>query len=568
MTDDDFPDLHDVETGFDRQVADGLADTTTPLELLASLDERAFASLPSHGEDDSNSPYPLEAWSRLFLFREISGMDVDPLIDHLEDNRDEAAMLGFDTVPDGQDSPVPDQSTASRAWNGDRLDPDDRLWVARKAERILEIVHERGNPMGLRVLDPEDKEETSQSTQYRHRHEKRNEAAQNTAEMAADVYNFGRAANAKYPMEEFMRAMAKMSCEAKTARDACRLDDDPVEGVNRKPKGETLRAHVNDLDPADLVEMHDAVAELLVGQMKQHLEFDRPVEAAIDIVPVELPGKPGKTDEAIEDIGEIFDELDDDAVGQFVQGVKEEDSDALCYKFITLNIVGQHFRIPLVVRPVPKGVPRATLVRELYWQAREMVSIDTLYLDAGFYSADGLQSVNEAEADYVMSAPKDERLKRWLADVDCEVAVKHDHSVFGPIKGAGREYVQTTIVAKPSIQNPDKTVLFATSKDVDDEIGLDRESASEEMDEYSNRGHQEKSYEMLKKFLAPTESKSFRIHLFYFCFAALAYSMWKLVDFRTKKDIGIDPEESPVVEFSEFLNTMGAYLERMLPLPG
>jgi hypothetical protein len=44
--------------------------------------------------------------------------------------------------------------------------------------------------------------------------------------------------------------------------------------------------------------------------------------------------------------------------------------------------------------------------------------------------------------------------------------------------------------------------------------------------------------------------------------------MWKLVDFRTKDDLGIDPDESSVVEFSEFLNTMGAYLERMLPLPG
>jgi hypothetical protein len=587
MTDDDLPDLHDVQTTFDKQVVEGLETTTTPLELLASLDERAFAGLPAKSEDDSASPYPLDAWARFFLFRGISGIAVDALIDRLENNHGEAAMLGFDTVPEGHDSPVPDQSTASRVVKraapiepGDlaRLGPEDCEWLRRKRDRILELVHERGNPMGLRALEPEDKQDASPSAKHRHRRDQRNEAGHALASTIANILSFNRASNSKYAIEMYLHPMAEMCTATKTAREAFRLDDDPVEGINRKPKGETFRAHVNDLNPGDIVEMADTVAELLVKKMKHHPKFDRPVEAAIDKVSVEIPGKPENTDEAVENLGEMFREVDEDKMGQFVKtDLKDYDVEdgeeeyVKVYEFITLNIVGQHFRVPLVVRPDPEEVSTATLVRELYWRAQEMVSIDVLYLDAGFFSADCLQSLNETSSDYVMSAPKDgDRLGPWVEDIDAEVAVKRDHAVFGPVKGKGRAYVHTNIVAKPSIRDPDSTVLFATNKDVKDEIGIDRRWASKEMDKYSRRGHQEKSYEMLKRFIAPTESKSFRIHLFYFVFAALAYSMWKLVDFQTKKDLGIDPDADSVVEFSEFFNTVRGFLKRqaLAPPPG
>ncbi|MFB6073376.1 MAG: hypothetical protein ABEJ89_00020 [Haloarculaceae archaeon] len=436
-------------------------------------------------------------------------------------------------------------------------------WIERKAQRIIEIAHDEGNPMGLDSLEPDDKRDSSPSTKSRHKKSKRNEGAKEAAEMAAEVWDFDRADNATYAMETFLQVLAEMSADGKTARAACRLATDPTGDENRKPVGETLRLYPRNLEPAETVRMYDEISELLMEQIKQYVEFDRPVEAAIDMVSLEAPGDPKKIEETAEDIGEMFEELGDDATGQFVQGVEDEDSDAKCYKFITLNIVGQHFRIPIVVRPVPKGVPYATLVREVYWRARELVSIETVYLDAGFFSADGLWSLNETPSDYVMSVPKNVRFKRWLDTTENEVAVKQDHGVFGPIEGVGRDYAKTNIVAKPSIQNPDKTVLFATNKDVRDEIGLDRRRAVERTEPYSRRGQQEKSYEMIKKFLAPTQSKSFRLHLFYFCFAALAYSMWKLVDFRVKKDVGIEPAADPVIEFVEFLGCMEEYLLRL-----
>ena len=568
MADDDLSDLHDIETPFDRRVSELIDAETTPFELVASLDER---DLPMPTSDrKSRSPYPLAALVRVFLFHEISGKSIDGILDRLEENPDEAAAFGFEDVPDTYGAgDVPDQSRLSRAKSGDRFDPAEY----ERAERILELCHEQGNPMGLRSLEPEDKQDVSGSTEWRHAKEKRNEAAEEAAKMAAAAYTFLRAKNTSYDMETFLRVLADMSANGRTARTACRNDDDSVECVNLKPSGDTFRHHPNDLDPVHLVRMHDKVVELLVEKIKRFIEFERPVKIGIDSTEVEIPGDPEKTDPAVEEIGEMFRELPDDATGQFVHGVQDEDSDAKCYKFTTLNVVGQHFRIPLVVRPKPKGVPQEILVRELYWRARELVAIEEAYLDAGFFSAGALWSLNETGSHYVMSAPKDPALKRWeQRNLQMhDVAVERDYGVsgsYGSIEGVpADEYAKTNIVAIPHRENPEKTVLFATNKDVRDEIGLDRRRAKEAVEEYSKRGEQEKCYEMVKKFLAPTESKSFRIHLFYFCFATLAYGMWKLADFRAKKDLGIPLVDEDgrttdtVIEFDEFLGTVEDFLE-------
>jgi hypothetical protein len=392
--------------------------------------------------------------------------------------------------------------------------------------------------------------------------------------MAAAIYTFLRAKNTSYDMETFLRVLADMSANDRTARAACRNDDDPIECENLKPSGDTFRHHPNDLNPAHLVRMHDKVVELLVEKIKRFIEFERPVKIGIDSTEVELPGDPEKAGEAVEEVGELFEELSDDATGQFVHGVQEEDSDAKCYKFITLNIVGQHFRIPLVVRPVPKGVPRAVLVRELYWRARDIVSIEEAYLDAEFYAAGVLWSLNETGSNYAVSAPRDGGSSAGSRTLPMhDVAVERDYGVsgsYGSIEGvAADQYARTNIVGIPHREIPEKTALFATNKDVRDEIGLDRRRAKEAVEEYSKRGEQEKCYEMVKKFLAPTQSKSFRLHLFYFCFATLAYGMWKLADFRAKKDLGIplvDEEgrtTNTVIEFDEFLDTVEDFLEEI-----
>ncbi|MFQ3318595.1 MAG: hypothetical protein ACI8UR_001043 [Natronomonas sp.] len=206
------------------------------------------------------------------------------------------------------------------------------------------------------------------------------------------------------------------------AKDGDRLD--PAECENNKPHGDTFSHHPNRLHPTNFVRMHDRLVEQIFGKLKKFVESDRPAKIGVDGTEIPLPGDREKSDPVVEDIGETSRELSDDATGQFVHGVQDEDSDAKCYKFITLNIVGQRFRIPLVVRSVAKGVPRVVLVRELYWRAREILSIEEAYLDAEFYSAGVLWSLNETPSKYVMSAPKRDRLKRFEKRMDDDVSSK------------------------------------------------------------------------------------------------------------------------------------------------
>jgi len=202
-------------------------------------------------DEKSRSPYPLAALVRVFLFHELSGKPIDGILNRLEENPDEAAAFGFEDVPDTYGAgDVPDQSRLSQAKNGGRFDPDEYERIERRAERILELCHGQGNPMNLRSLEAEDKQDASSPTKRRHAKEKRNEAAEEAAKMAAAVYTFLRVKNASYDMEAFLRVLADMSANGRTARAACRNDDDPIECENLKPTGGTFRHHPNDLNPA------------------------------------------------------------------------------------------------------------------------------------------------------------------------------------------------------------------------------------------------------------------------------------------------------------------------------
>ena len=122
-------------------------------------------------------------------------------------------------------------------------------------------------------------------------------------------------------METFLWVLADMSTNDRTARAACRNNDDPIECENLKPSGDTFRHHPNDLYPVHLVRMYDKVVELLVEKIKRFVLFERPVKIGIDSTGVELPGDPEKAGEAVEEVGKLFEELSDDATRQFVYGV-------------------------------------------------------------------------------------------------------------------------------------------------------------------------------------------------------------------------------------------------------
>lgn len=106
----------------------------------------------------------------------------------------------------------------------------------------------------------------------------------------------------------------------------------------------------------------------MVHEAKHHLEFDRPADVAIDMTYIAYYGD--------------RDEL------EMVMGAPRTKAYDWCYKFATLTVVGENVKFTLAMRPVEKGDRIGVIVRDLFWRAREHVSIGTVYADSEFCAAD------------------------------------------------------------------------------------------------------------------------------------------------------------------------------------
>ena len=65
--------------------------------------------------------------------------------------------------------------------------------------------------------------------------------------------------------------------------------------------------------------------------------------------------------------------------------------------------------------------------------------------------------------------------------------------------------------------------------------------------EYGYRWEIESGYRSIKRFMAATTSKDFRLRFFYFAFACLLYSIWRAVDLLVQVELTGEYEHSPIV---------------------
>jgi len=192
----------------------------------------------------------------------------------------------------------------------------------------------------------------------------------------------------------------------------------------------------------------------------------------------------------------------------------------------------------------------------------EHIRVKCVYADREFASADTVAALEENRVKYMIPAPRDKRLKRWLdRNVDVEqgiLEVEKDWSLTGPVKNKPTDHSEsTTLIGMPGDPDDEQygfgkgsggsdsggasgAVPFYTNKPVDDEIAVERRHAKREVERYSRRGGIETSYKKIKEFAAYTTSKEFGVRLFEFGLAVLLYNMWLLVDFLVQ--VGLDRE--------------------------
>lgn len=94
-------------------------------------------------------------------------------------------------------------------------------------------------------------------------------------------------------------------------------------------------------------------------------------------------------------------------------------------------------KFTLAMRPVTKGELVGEIVRDLIWQAREHVSLSTVYADSECCSVDAIRALEDAGLDYVIPSPKNTRVKREIDRMDRDIVVKNDYTMYGRVSGQG-----------------------------------------------------------------------------------------------------------------------------------
>jgi hypothetical protein len=496
-----------------------------------------------------------------------------------------AEQFGFDLDADEQ---APCRTTYDRAWN-DRLSDDLQQYLAHTATRVRAYAHQESIPLGLDALgrEPDNKSSASRSTQDRAVRRKTRRMLKQVSGLVVPLVEFGRDDNAQYNTETYLGAETLMClngvaaeqgmeiyadnaaalAEAQTETDSevgetgnmaekassspaaeidwmdVDLDSERDENpdVPETPTGDAHLRTIQLLDRDDILQLVQNGIGVIVNAASRHVDlFERQVTAAIDITTV---GYWADGDEL-----------------EMVMGAPPDKEYDECYEFATLSVVGENTKFTLAMRPRKKGEHYGEVVRDLLKKAKQYVTINTVYADSAFAAVGVIHALEQHHTKYVIPIPKNVRVKRFIQRMDHDVAVKHEHVMYGKVLGSPQlTPAKTTLVAVPSHNDEDKTVAFITNKDVDDEIGVERRWTKGVIDKYSRRMAIENSYKQIKDFLAWTTSKEYCVRLFHFAFAVFLYNIWLLTDLLVKKVLGID-QLKPRLKAKRFLNLLDNFI--------
>jgi len=525
-----------------EQAASVVDETTVATDLVTQLQYDRYTD--HDPVPDWHEAKPFEAMLGALLLEKLEDASDGWLHRTLEAEPELAAELGFNA-----DDP-PSRSAISRAWS-DRL-ADLRSMIETTASQIQQLAAERGSPIGTPYEDSASEEPTGSSKRTVNRliRGKTQDLLGELQTVVFPAFEFDRSEDAIYNDEELLMLESCLGLTGTAANggaeeygDIVNPDpdrDDPF--YEDGPSGETLLEAIKNSSPTEIAEMVNEGAARVLTRAKPRLEFETPVMLSIDVTYVAFYGE---REELIR-----------------VQGAPEDKSYDWCYKFATANVVGDNVHFAAGMLPVghadyhdpdayagkDKSYRVGDIVRRLVDHVNDVcrIRVKRLYADREFYATDVFSTLEHRDIFYVIPAPRDDRVKRFIArmdknvDGDNQVTVKDEHAVHGPVKhNRTKGRVTTTLVGLPPDEDREELQVFATNLDVTDEIGLDRRWAKKQINRYDRRGGIETAYSKIKEFAPWTTSTNFAIRLFHFGFAVLLYDLWLLVDFLVQTLIDV-----------------------------
>jgi hypothetical protein len=221
--------------------------------------------------------------------------------------------------------------------------------------------------------------------------------------------------------------------------------------------------------------------------------------------------------------------------GKYTQNFPESvglDSDAVddeyAYQWATIQTVGWGPRVMLDARPVRKGDTFVEIVTDLLESAEDLVRIDRVLMDREFDSQHVLEAISERGHDYLVPKRKQTSEKAVASRMEA-----HDVETTVNERGlhlSNNEWHETQLLYLPKRnfdgeigEGHERYVVFMSSEPL-------RGSVRSHIGLYNDRQEIEAGYKQVKRFMAKTTSTDFVLRFFYFAFACLLYSLWRLID--------------------------------------
>ena len=199
--------------------------------------------------------------------------------------------------------------------------------------------------------------------------------------------------------------------------------------------------------------------------------------------------------------------------------------------------------------PVVKGEGPTQYVPELLDSAQDLINIDLVLMDREFDSQHILEEVVNRGLDYVVP-------KRKQTSEKAKAKQMERFSIESLVKKRGlhlgsNEWHETSLIYVRKRnwdgeleEGHERYIVFMTS--------LSRPTTAL-VEWYGDRWDIESGYKSVKRFMAATTSKHFGLRFFYFAFACLLYSLWRLVDLLVQLDLFEEYDRSPLVTGNDVL---------------
>lgn len=304
--------------------------------------------------------------------------------------------------------------------------------------------------------------------------------------------SFDRADNAKYDGVELLDLLTFCGMRNVCTNEGYNLLADLAD--KDVPHARTVRHHIASLDRSDIYSMYEAANERILRLAKEEGRLDKPVDVAIDFTNIQYYGD--KNDEMVTE-------------------VQPKDGTSHAYQFGTLKVVsgGEHYTLLAV--PVSKFDSKTAVVEELLSYAEDVVDIERVYADRGFFTTDVLNLIEERGHRYLVPAIRNSKIRGMLEERDEEGIERYtmgsgDTATFNLVFREGRDGD-----LKPFATNCNHLEILTNNL----------------FDLYGRRWDIETGYRVQKEnFYPKTTSKDYNIRLFYFLFSQLLYNAWILTN--------------------------------------